>query len=259
MNKKMVVVLIAACMVALSAASVCAQVAQSPSGRGLAAIDRATSANKYLFVFFYNRDDEQTRLLGNVFNAACSTVANRADTIAISVADPSEAGIVAKFGVSQAPMPLVLAIAPSGAITASFPGKFTQDQLLDSFASPCMEKLLKALQQGKLVFLCAQNGTTRWNTEAMNGIRSFKADQRFSDATEIIVVDPALPAERPFLAKLGINPAADEATTLFLAPPGSIIGQYKGATDKNQLVSTLTSAVSSCGSGCKPGSCGVGK
>jgi hypothetical protein len=259
MNKKVVIVLIAAFMAAVSVASVFAQVAQSPSGRGLTAIDQAVRANKYLFIFFYNRDDEQTKLLGDVFNSACSTLANRANPIAISVTDPSEAGVVTKFGVSQAPMPLVLVLAPNGAVTASFPGKFTQQQLLDSFGSPYMERLLGALQHGKLVLLCLQNGKTRLNAEAMNGVRSFQADQRYSAATEVLMLDPNAAAERPLLAKLGMNTPIEEATTIFLAPPGSVIGSFKGATDKNQIITTLTSALSSCGTGCKPGQCGVGK
>jgi hypothetical protein len=116
-----------------------------------------------------------------------------------------------------------------------------------------MEKMLKALQQGKLVLLCVQNGRTRWNAEAMNGVRDFKADQRYAAATEVLTLDPAHPAEQPSLAKLGMNGPIQDATTVFIAPPGSIIASFKGATDKNQLVATLTKAISSCAAGCQPG------
>jgi hypothetical protein len=114
------------------------------------------------------------------------------------------------------------------------------------------------LQQGKLVLLCVQNGRTRWNAEAMSGVRAFKADQRYAAATDVIMLDPGLPAEGPFLAKLGMNGPVDEAMTVFVAPPGSVIGSFKGATDKNQLVTTLTNAVKGCGPGCKPGQCNLG-
>jgi hypothetical protein len=197
MDKKKIVIFFAALMAvtAVSVASVYAQGAQGPNGRGLASIDQAARANKYLFIFFYSRDDEQTKLLGQVFNTACGTVANRANSIAINIADASESGIVSKFGVSKAPMPLVLALAPNGAVTASFPGKFTQQELVNSFGTPYTEKLIGALQQGKLVFLCVQNGKTKWNTEAMSGVRAFKADQRYGEVTEILVLDPGAPAE----------------------------------------------------------------
>ena len=235
-----------------------AQALQTPSSKGLAAIDSATKANRYLFIFFYRQQDPQTLSLGDVFNSAVTATAGRADSIAILITDPSEAGIVKTFGVSEAPMPLVLVRAPNGAVTASFPSKFTKQQLLDAFGTPSMEKLLGALQQGKLVLLCVQNGRTRWNAEAMNGVRAFKADPLYSSAIEVLVLDPNSAAERPLLAKLGMNTPVDEATTLLMAPPGSIIGSFKGATDKNQLIATLTNALSGCGTGCKPGQCGVG-
>ena len=232
-----------------------AQVPPPPPNQGLAAMDRAAKANKYLFIFFYRQDDPQTRALGENFNGAVNALAARTDSVAVRITDPSEAGIVTKFQVNQAPMPLVLVVAPNGAVTSSFPGNFTKEQLLGALGTPSSEKLLGALQQGKLVLLCLQNGRTRWNAEAMNGVRSFKADQRYSSATEVLVLDPHAAVERPLLAKLGINAPVEDATTLLMAPPGSIIGTFKGATNKDQIITTLTSAISSCAAGCQPGQC----
>ena len=87
----------------------------------------------------------------------------------------------------------------------------------------------------------------------MNGVRAFKADQRYSAATEVLMVDPHSAAERPLLAKLGMNAPVEEATTILVAPPGSVIGSFKGATNKDQIITTLTSALSSCGAGCSRG------
>jgi len=235
-----------------------AQAPQVAPNQGLAAMNRAAMANRYLFIFFYGQDDPRTRALGQVFNDTGRAVAARADTITIPVNNPSEDGIVSRFGVSKAPMPLVLVLAPNGAVVASFPRDFTREQLIAAFGTPGMERLLGALQRGKLVLLCVQNGRTRANTEAMSGVRAFKADQRYAEATEILMLDPGQPAERPLLAKLGISGPVEEATTLFVAPPGSIIGSFRGPTDKNQIIATLTKNISSCGAGCQPGQCGVG-
>ncbi len=234
---------------------VAAQAPQSAPNKGLVAMDRAAKANKYAFIFFYRQDDPQTQTLGEVFNVAAKASAARADSIVVRITDPSEAGIVTKFRVNQAPMPLVLIVAPNGAVTSSFPGNFTKEQLLSAFGTPSSEKLFGALQQGKLVLVCLQNGKTRWNAEAMNGVRAFKADQRYSAATEVVMLDPLAQGERPLLAKLGINAPVEEATTLLVAPPGSIIGTFKGATDGNQIITTLTKAIASCAGGCQPGQC----
>ena len=261
LQEKWTTVLIAVLVSLMSTVLVSEVVAQAPQAgpnQGFAAIDRAAKANKYLFIFFFRQDDEQTKLMGQIFNAATNAVTNKADPLTVRITDTSAAEIVTKFGVAKAPMPLVLVLAPNGAVTASFPGKFTKEQLLSAFGTPSTEKVLSAMQQGKLVVLCVQNGRTRLNTEAMNGVRAFKADQRYAAATEVLMLDPNLAAERPLLAKLGMNAPVEEATTILVAPPGSVIGSFKGATDKNQIVTTLTSALSSCGAGCKPGQCGVG-
>ncbi len=256
MTISMVVLVGLMCCVLVSEAV--AQAPQQAPSKGLAAIERAAKANKYLFIFFVKQDDAQTRTMGQVFNEAVNALAGRADSVVVPITDPSEAGVVTKFRISQAAMPLVLVLAPNGAVTGGFPGNFTKEQLMGAFVSPSMERSLGVLQQGKLVLLCVQNGKTRGNAEAMNGVRAFKADQRYGQATEIVMMDPGQPGERPFLAKIGISNPVEEATTILLAPPGSVVGSFKGATDKNQIVTTLTSALSGCGAGCKPGQCGVG-
>lgn len=221
-------------------------------GVGMAAMQQAAEANKYLFVFFYKDDDEQTRAMRRVFDATMPKVADRAEFVLIDTTDPLEREVVEKFGASRSPMPLVLALAPSGAITGGFPLKFNEAQLMGAFASPSLEKCIKALQGGKLVLVSVQNAMTRFNSEAMQGVQALKADARFTKATEIVTVDPRDAAEAGFLKKLQIDPKIDEAVTVFLAPPGRLIARFKGATNKNALVAAIQRAAS--GSSCGPGS-----
>ena len=225
------------------------------SGKGMAAIKQAADAGKYIFMFFSKIDDDQTLAMRKVFDKAMEKVADRAQWIAVSTIDYSEKAIVAKFDLSRAPMPLVLAMAPNGAITGGFPSKFEEQQLLDAFATPVTEKVMKQLQDNKLVFVCVQNGKTKSNDAAMQGIREFRADARFASATEIVMLDPTDPAEASFLADMKIDLKTEEAMTVFLAPPGSAIAEYKGATDKAELASALQKASSGC---CPGGSCGPG-
>jgi hypothetical protein len=154
-------------------------------------------------------------------------------------------------------MPLALVIAPNGAIMGGFPNKFTEEQLLNAFGSPCTERCMKALQDGKLVFLCVQNSTTNSKDNAFNGVRDFKADERFAKYTEVIMLDPSDTAESSFLADLKIDPKESEAVTAFLAPPGTVIAAFKGTTDKDELIAALQKASTACGpGGCGPGGCG---
>lgn len=226
------------------------------SGKGMAAIRHAADAGKYLFMFFSKTDDDQTLAMRKVFDGAMEKVADRAQWIVVNTKDSSEKAIVAKFDLARAPMPLVLAMAPNGAITGGFPTKCEEQQLLDAFATPVTEKVMKQLQENGLVFVCVQNDKTKSNDAAMQGVRDFKADARFASATEIVMLDPTDSAEASFLADLKIDPKTEEAMTVFLAPPGSAIAEYKGATDKAELVTTLQKASSGCSGGsCGPGGC----
>ncbi len=226
------------------------------SGKGMAAIRKAADAGKYIFMFFSKTDDDQTLAMRKVFDKAMERVADRAQWIAVNTTDLSEKDIVAKFELSRAPMPLVLAMAPNGAITGGFPTKFEEQQLVDAFATPVTEKVMKQLQENRLVFVCVQNDKTKTNDAAMKGVREFKADVRFASATEIVMLDPTDSAEASFLADMKVDPKTEEAMTVFLAPPGSAIAEYKGATDKSELIATLQKASSGCAGGsCGPGGC----
>lgn len=233
---------------------------QAPAGKGLTAIERAARDNKYSFLFFYRGNDARTTSMRDVFNRAMQSALGRAESVFVNANDPSESAVVNKFNLKDAPTPMVLAIAPNGAITGSFVTNFTAQQILGAFASPSMENLLVSLQRGKLVVLCIQNGKTRSNVDAMRGVQEFAHDQRFANFVQVLKLDPSQPAELPFLAKLGITYPIAEAETLLIAPPGSLIGNFKGATDKNQLIATLTKATSGgCGAGgCGAGGCGAG-
>lgn len=229
-------------------------------GKGMEALRQASQSSKYLFAFFFKTEDEQTLAMRKVFDKAMEKASDRAQAVVINATDASEKSIVAKFDLVRAPMPLVLAIAPNGAITGGFPTKFEEQQLLDAFATPSTERVMKSLQDGKLVFVCVQNDKTKSNEAAMQGVRDFKADVRFASATEIVSLDPADKKEAKFLTDLKVAPDTAEATTVFVVPPGQAITKIEGATSKDALVEVLSKANTSCGpGGCGPGGCGPKK
>ncbi len=227
------------------------------SGGAKAAIEKAADAGKYAFVFFWKAEDESTAAMRKIFDETMAKLPERADAVVAKVTDPAHKELVDEYGLDRAPMPLVLAIAPNGAVTGGFPNPFSEQDLLGGFASPGTQKCIKSLQDGKLVFLCIQNGETESNQEALQGVRDFQADERFSSATEIVMLDPADAGEAEFLSDLQVEPDTETAVTAFLLPPGSPIGMFEGATTKDQLVATLMQASSGCGpGGCGPGGCG---
>jgi hypothetical protein len=228
-------------------------------GAGMTALAKASNANKYLFIFFSKADDAGTLAMRKVFDDAMAKSADKADTVALKVGDPAEKQIVEKFGVAAAPMPLVLAVAANGAVTKGLPLKFDEKALSEAFASPGMEKSLKALQDRKLVLLCVQNKSTKDSAAAMKGAEEFAGDKKFAADTGIetvvIQIDPADAAEAKFLTQLKIDPKTNQAVTAFIAPPGVVLTLTKGPTTKDAFMETLKKAMSG---GCGPGGCGPG-
>lgn len=236
---------------ALQTAATASKTAGRGRSQGVSIIENAAAAGKYTFIYFYSDEGDLTKSSRAVFRKALSRITEKAVPLEICTTDPAERQVVGMFRVDRAPMPLVLAIAPNGAVTGGFPQRFEESQLLDAFASPCQEKSLKALQERKVVLLCVQNGNTELNVDAMKGVRDFKSDPKFGPATEIVTLDPADPLESEFLRALQVAPQTHDAVTVCIVPPGQAVARFTGETTKETIVAALSSA-----GGCGPGGCG---
>jgi hypothetical protein len=227
-----------------------------------AIIDRAAAARKYVFIFFWREDDPQTQKAWSVVQPAMAKLANSAEGISIRITNPAEKQIVDKYGVTRAPMPLVLAIAPCGAITRAFTKAFDEDQLRTAFVSPCTQLCLKALQNRKLVFVClVEQANPQEQVTIPRGVKEFKADEKYGQATEIILVNVRDAGEAAFLKELAVGEHVSTPLTIFLAPPGVLVGKFGGEATKAALLAKLAAAQSNpCAGGkCGPGGCGPKK
>jgi len=242
---------------ALGCLGVAAENSQSSaaSGKVASAMSQAAQANQYLFVFFYEKDDDATKGARKTFDEAMKKITPAPQSVAADRSAPGELEIVAKYGVDRAPMPLILAIAPNGAVTGGFKAaELTEERLRDTVASAGLQTCLKALQDKRLVLVCLQNGRTQANEAAMKGVNEFKADAQFGGMTEIVKVDPSDTKETKLMAQLKADPQAKTAATALLAPPGMLVTKVEGPTTKDGLMASLQKAMASCapGSGCCP-------
>lgn len=221
-------------------------------------MQNAASENKHLFIFFYKDQNEKGVRLQNIFDQTMQKMDDQVKTIKVKANDPSEKTIIERFNLKRSPMPFVVVLAPNGAITGGFPS-FTEEQLMDSISSPGAASCLKALQDRKLVLLCLQNSQTANNEAALKGVSEFKADPRFANATEIVMIDPSDKKEHKFLNQLGLDMHSAQAITVLISPPAEVIGTYQGPTTKTQLAYDLQKATSGCsgpGGCCPGGKCG---
>lgn len=227
--------------------------ARQPAGSpGQAALDSAAKEKKYAFVLFHKQDDAATQAARKTLATALAKRGGQADFVAVSVTDPREKALIDRWGLSRSPMPLVLAVAPNGAVTGGFALKVSEEEVAGAFVSPGAADCLKATQARKLVLLCVQPA----GAELPVGVKEFKADAQYGPATEVVTVRGDDAAEAGFLKTLGVRPSG-ATVTAFIAPPGSLLGTFKGPVSKAQLVEKLKAAQNSCcpGGKCGPGGC----
>jgi hypothetical protein len=250
--------LVSAVLVLMMSGAATAQVRAADVSKGEAAVDKAAAADKYVFIFFWKEGNRQTDEAWSVFQLASAKLAKSADVVSIQITNPDEKRIVKKYGVSRAPMPLVLAVAPCGAITKAFTKAFDENQLRKAFVSPCTQLCLMALQNRKLVFICVvEQATPQKPVNIPIGVEEFKSDEKFGPATEVVLVNTKDRDETALLKDFQIDPTVPKPVIVFLAPPGSMIGKFDGTATKQQLLAKLASAQSGCcpGGKCGPGGC----
>lgn len=223
---------------------------------GTSAIQNAASKNKSLLIFFYKERNEKTAKFEKIFDQAINRLGIEVESIKINANDTVEKPIIEKFKLKRTPMPFVLILTPNGAVIGGF-SSFTEEQLVNSITSKGAAQCLKALQDRKLVLLCLQNNRTSHNEGALSGVKEFKEDSRFGNATEIVVIDPSDVQEQKFLKQLGLDLTSSQALTVLISPPAEIISTYKGFVTKNKLIADLQNATSGCcgAGGCCPGGC----
>ena len=220
------------------------------ASKGMTAMQQAAAANKYVFVFFWKEKSVQTSTTWDVFQTAMSKLTDQANSVAVNVSDPAEKPMVAKFGVDHSPLPLVLAIAPNGAITKGFPGRFYENDLSQAFVSPCTAACMKVLQQRKLVLLCVEHLSPQVSQVTLpKGVQEFTGEEPYSRSSKVVVLNADDPAEAPFLKSLRVDPQTPAPVTVLMTPPGSVVGTFVGDMTKAELVAKLKSA-SSCGPNC---------
>jgi hypothetical protein len=226
-------------------------------GKSAVAVEKAGQEGKYVYALFYREQNDQTTQVRQTVESARKKITRKSQLVEINASDPAEQDIVNKFGAGRAPMPLVLVLAPNGAVMGGYPGaQLDENKLINAVGSRALEQTLKALQQRNLVALCVQNRRTADNAAALRGVEEFVKDPKFAPNTAVVTVDPSDPAEARFLSQLNVDANTAAATTVLLAPPGSIIGTFKGALKKDQLSAAVQAAAAPRSGGCCPAGSG---
>jgi len=198
---------------------------------------------KYTFVLFYKANDAATTAMNNTLHQALAKHQGKGAVTFVHVADPAEQALITKYDVARAPMPMTVAIAPNGAMTGIFPQKLEATHVDNSFVTPTMMQVMKALQENKLVFVTV-NGAG--NNVVPVSLRDFQSDPHFNQRMVTLTMNAADPAEAKFAAEMEVDPRASGTQLSLLAPPGVLVGKYAANTPKNTIAAALAEAGKCC-------------
>lgn len=217
-----------------------APVTPSPAQQALAT---AATEQKYTFLVFFKNNGPPTQAMAQTVKQGVESRAARATLAFVNVTNAAEKLLVDRFGVSRAPMPLTVAVAPNGAMTKLTPSTITDKQIEESFVTPVMAQCMKSMQDGRLVLVCVHSGP---RPTVSQGVANFANDPEFESRVVVVPVSTGDTAETELVRQLEADSLTKGATTVFMAPPGVLVGKFGPTTTKEQLAAALHKAGQCC-------------
>jgi hypothetical protein len=173
-------------------------------------------------------------------------VESRSDRAAmgfVNVASPADKAVVDRFDVSRAPMPITVAVAPTGAMTTIAPKTITDDQIEKAFVTPAMAHCLKFMQEGRMVFLCVQS---KPEATVPPGVQGFVKDPEFQARSAVVIVRTTDPAEVRLVQDLEKDVPVKGQVSVLMAPPGVLVGKFYASATKEHIAAAVHKAGHCC-------------
>lgn len=205
---------------------------------------QASQQGKYTFLVFYQQQDAATNAMVGTLKQNLAGKIENALICYVQVGDPAEQGLVKKYGVTRAPMPLAIALAPNGAITAISPRTIDATKINDAFVTPAGAASLKALQEQKIVFVAVHTGSQLNEPQA---IAAFADDPHFRERMGVVAINASDVREKDFLKDLAIDASpSSPASLVVLAPPGVMVGKFSASATKAEIAAAIAEAGKCC-------------
>ena len=218
--------------------------AASPSGASPdEVIAAAAEADKLVYVFFHRGKDPRTDAMFGAIKGVVGQYPDHSTWASVQLTDAAGKDIAERYQVTRAPMPLVLALHPNGAVIGVYPTKVSESQLVECFVTHTQAECLKQLQEQRMVLLCLQSSP---DAKLPRGVTQFTKDPHYASRCQIVTLQVSDPDEAAFLEKLEIDPSRADGTTVFFAPPGVLVGKYAANVTKDKLSSELAAAGKCC-------------
>jgi hypothetical protein len=214
-------------------------------------IEKANKNGKAVFLVMTEPGVKETGQALDIAKEA-QKLAPESTVIEMNRADTGNSQFIAKNKLANAPVPLILLIASNGVVTGGLPAeKARPDMLVKMIPSPGKAEIVKALSEGKAVFVMASRNSMGDRAKVLDSCKN--ACKELKDKSVFVPIDMDDKKESSFLQQLRVNMDSTEPATVVVNAQGQVTGNFTGPVE----VAKLTQAAVARG-GCGPGSKGCG-
>ncbi len=224
------------------------------NGQAPAEIEKASKACKPVFLVAYNANGADADKALTIANEAKKTLKGSSVVIKMNTTDPANNDLITKYRLAGAPLPLILVLDKNSTVTGGLLLKeATSAKLVEMIPTPKTSELLKAINDGKSVYVVTYKESMNTHDKAMDNCAM--ACGKMENKSLTIKVDMDDKKEAKLLQTLKCDLTAKEPVTYVINKSGQVIGTHNGITDVNTLVASAKKAPAS---GCCPGGAPAG-
>lgn len=221
-----------------------ARTAAAPTrlSQGEQQIAASSKAGHFSFVLFYRSNDRLTQAAYQTLKAEVGKRKKMA-ILPVRLDNTAEGGLIERFDATRAPMPMIVALAPNGAVTGVFSQQVKPEEIEGAFVTPGYAQCIKAMQDNRIVLLCVQPATRPFVPQ---GVQQFQGDRLYRERTQVVHIKASDPGEARFIKQLRLKSDAATPQVVFMAPPGVLLGAYDSNVTHAVLAETLVKAGKCC-------------
>lgn len=227
------------------------QISQKPIK---ADIDKAKASGKAVFIVVTDKDAIGTDKAMKIAKDA-NSIYKKASVVQMNRDIPANSEFVSQWGLSGAPLPIILCISPRGYVTGGFIlADATAKKIAELVPSPKTDEIYGAMTDKKSTIIIISKKS---NTDKSTILANCKtAAKQLNNKAVIVEIDENDPKEAEFIKKMNLKSAPNTTSVVVLNASGQTAGTFNGKVETTQIVAAAKKVVKSgCGSSCSPGGC----
>jgi len=212
----------------------------------------ANKNGKAIFLVVFDKKGADKEKAIGIAKKALIKKSNSAKIVELNTTEASNTGLVSKFRLTGAPLPLIIVIDKNGVpVGGLLLSEATPEKLSEMIPSPKYSEVLKALNDKKSVFIVAYKETMVEKNKAIaNCISAAKA---MNNGATVVLLKIDNKAEKSLIENLRINTIATRPAIYAINKSGQITGTFTPEANVVQLTKAANKVASGCGSGCASG------